>query len=97
MIMSTSETAAKEQNELRPSLPEMTGTIRRRAASIIARLAAASSGLVVVNPCVVVSPLTPMMARSALSVPSRRWVQLSTAAEVSPLIIPGRVMIRRFS
>ena len=31
MIRSTSETAAKAQNELRPSLPEMTGTIRRRA------------------------------------------------------------------
>ena len=42
-------------------------------------------------------PLTPMMARSAVSVESRRLVQESTAAEVRPLIIPGRVKTRRFS
>jgi hypothetical protein len=78
MIWSTSWTAAKEQKELRPSLPEMTGTIRRRAASSIARLVAASSGLVVVSPCAAVRPFTPMMARSAVSPPSRLLVQTST-------------------
>jgi hypothetical protein len=49
-MRSTSDTAAKEQNEFRPSYPEMTGTIRRRAVCSIARFAAASSGFVVVRP-----------------------------------------------
>ncbi len=78
---------------MRPSLPEMTGTIRRRAASSIARLAAASSGLVVVRPWLAVRPLTPTMARSALTCLSRRLVHVSTAAEVRPRIVPGSVMI----
>ncbi len=94
---SSSLTAAKEQNEFRPILPEITGTIRRRADSSMARLVAASSGLVVVKPCVGVRPLTPIIARSTVNVLSRRLVQASTAADVSPLIVPGRVKTRRLS
>ena len=85
---STSLTAANEQNEFRPILPEITGTIRRRAESNIARLVAASSGLVVVSPCVGVMPLTPMIARSTVKVLSRRLVQASTAAESGPRSSP---------
>ena len=86
---STSLMAAKEQKEFRPILPEITGTIRRLAASSMARLVAASSGFVVVKPCVGVMPLTPMIARSTVKVLSRRLVQASTAAEVKPLIVPA--------
>ena len=96
MIRSTSDTAAKEQNEFRPSFPEITGTIRRRADSSIARFAAASSGLVVVSPAAAVSPLTPMIARSTDQGAQPLLVAASTAAEVRPRIIPGSVITVSF-
>jgi hypothetical protein len=58
----------------------MTGTIRRRAASSIAHLVAASSRVVVISPCAVVRPFTPTTARSAVSPLSRPPVRSVSAS-----------------
>ena len=81
-------TAAKEQNRVSAVLPEIAGTIRRRAEAAwlawsLPPRGWSSSGHASA------SPLTPMIARSTVKVLSRRLVQASTAAEVKPLIVPG--------